>query len=90
MIAGSSSSGTAWLQSRKFDPSGTFIRKYVPELCACDDNLIHEPWRMSDADQRANGTVIGIDYPHPIVDHAAARKTALEIFGKIRKDSERR
>jgi deoxyribodipyrimidine photo-lyase len=30
-------------QSRKFDPRGAFIRRYVPELAHLDERAIHEP-----------------------------------------------
>ncbi len=33
-------------QSERFDPGGAFIRRYVPELAALDDDEIHAPWRV--------------------------------------------
>jgi len=33
------------------------------------------------------GLRLGEDYPHPIVDHAAARRRALEGYEKIKKSS---
>ena len=71
-------------QSERFDPAGKFIRRYVPELAAVPDGQIHAPWRMSIADQRELGVVIGRDYPAPIVDHAKAREDALALFGAAR------
>ncbi len=58
-------------QSEKFDPDGRFIRRYLPELAACPDRLIHMP----------GDAVRGPDYPPPIVDHARARIRTLELFG---------
>lgn len=32
------------LQSRKFDPQGNYIRRWVPELRALDSDTLHAPW----------------------------------------------
>ena len=72
-------------QSERFDPTGGFIRRYVPELAALAPNEIHAPWLVPQAIQNAKGVVIGRDYPAPIVDHAAARAAALELFGRARR-----
>jgi deoxyribodipyrimidine photo-lyase len=68
------------LQSRKFDPDGAYIRRWVPELVKVPEKFIHEPWRMLEETQRSSGCVIGQDYPEPIVDHAAMRKRALALY----------
>jgi deoxyribodipyrimidine photo-lyase len=71
-------------QSEKFDPSGSFIRRYLPELAAVPDKFVHAPWRMTAAQQQECGAVIGRDYPAPVVDHAAARARTLARYGGIR------
>jgi deoxyribodipyrimidine photo-lyase len=68
------------LQSRKFDPSGRYIRRWVPELTAVPDRYIHEPWRMPSGVQHAAGCAIGTNYPPPIVDHAAQRARTLARY----------
>jgi deoxyribodipyrimidine photo-lyase len=69
-------------QSRRFDPGGAFIRRYVPEVAALDDDGIHAPWTVPPAIQHAKGVVVGRDYPPPIVDHANARLEALALYGR--------
>jgi len=73
-------------QSERFDPAGRFIRRYLPELARVPDTFIHAPWMMGDIDQTACRTKIGIDYPGPIVDHAAARERTLKRFGVVKND----
>ncbi|MGE0558859.1 MAG: deoxyribodipyrimidine photo-lyase [Burkholderiales bacterium] len=71
-------------QSQKFDPDGAFIRRYVPELAGCGPRHIHAPWAMGAEEQEAAGVVIGRDYPGPVVDHAAARARALQLYKGVR------
>lgn len=68
------------LQAKKFDPTGSYIRRYVPELQNVPDAYVFEPWAMPEAVQQASGCRIGVDYPAPIVDHASARAYALEHY----------
>ena len=63
------------LQGEKFDPDGTYVRAYVPELGELPSEVIHTPWRAGDA-----GGAPAQRYPRPIVDHATERQVALAAY----------
>jgi deoxyribodipyrimidine photo-lyase len=64
----------------KFDPLGTYVRRWVPELAAVSDAYIHTPWEMPAEVQTQAGCRIGSDYPAPIVDHPMARERVLSAY----------
>jgi deoxyribodipyrimidine photo-lyase len=68
------------LQGKKFDPNGTYVRRWLPELASVPDEYIHAPWEMPSGLQVKSGCVIGKNYPAPIVDHAKARQRVLEAY----------
>jgi deoxyribodipyrimidine photo-lyase len=63
-------------QSKKFDPDGEYIRRWVPELRHVPSRYIHEPWRSPDS----------IDYVAPIVDHGVERGRSLDAYAALRRD----
>jgi deoxyribodipyrimidine photo-lyase len=73
-------------QSRKFDPEGHYIRRYVPELQALAGPHIHSPWTAPAAELTTAGISLGETYPEPIVDHGAARDRVLEVYGAARSE----
>jgi deoxyribodipyrimidine photo-lyase len=76
-------------QSQDQDPSGRFIRQWLPELARVPDRWIHIPWEMDESTQRDNGCVIGGDYPPPIVDHMEAARTARRRMASLRRGEAR-
>jgi deoxyribodipyrimidine photo-lyase len=68
------------LQGQRFDPDGVFVKAWLPELGQVPIEFVHEPWKLSSADQRKYGVVVGRDYPAPIVDHSFARDRALQHY----------
>ncbi|MGI3211409.1 FAD-binding domain-containing protein [Roseovarius tibetensis] len=53
------------------DPTGEFTRHWVPELAGVPDAHLQRPWTWG-----ASNTVLGREYPAPIVDPVAAAKAA--------------
>ncbi|MEZ4279770.1 MAG: deoxyribodipyrimidine photo-lyase [Myxococcota bacterium] len=58
-------------QGERFDPEGSYVRRWVPELRDLPAKQIHSPWLAGEPPR---------GYPLPIVDHGFARKRALAAF----------
>ncbi|MEO7851754.1 MAG: deoxyribodipyrimidine photo-lyase [Rubrivivax sp.] len=71
-------------QSEKFDEQGKFIRRYLPQLAALPDKLIHTPWLARPVDLAAAGLELGKDYPQPVVQHNEARQRTLKRYGVVK------
>ena len=71
-------------QSEKFDAAGKFIRRYLPQLAALPDKLIHAPWQARPVDLLAAGITLGRDYPQPVVQHDEARARTLARFAVVK------
>ena len=74
------------LQGEKFDKEGLYVKKWVPELSKVPSKFVHKPWEMEEKFQQSINTVIGKDYPKPIVIHEQARSEALKAFQSIKKN----
>ena len=72
------------LQSRRFDPDGEYIARWIPELARLPAEHRHAPWLAPRRTLEEAGIVLDEDYPHPIVDHASARQRALAAFETIK------
>ncbi len=68
------------LQSKRFDPQGTYIRRFVPELVDVPSRWIHAPWEAPPLDLAAIGVTLGDTYPQPMVDHTDARDATLAAY----------
>ena len=69
-------------QGEKFDPNGTYVKAWIPELARVPAKFIHQPWKLSDAEREHLGCA---EYPKPVVDHSVQRERALAMYGKVPK-----
>ena len=56
-------------QAERFDPDGTYIRRWIPALEGVPDRALHAP--------AASSSGVPLGYVPPIVDHATEREEAL-------------
>lgn len=72
------------IQGNKFDPDGTYVRRYVPELAKLNTRWIHEPWKAPLNELEKANIVLGKTYPIPIIAHDKARERALLAFSHLK------
>lgn len=56
-------------QGEKFDPTGEYVRRWVPELAGVPDRFVHCPWQAG---------LLKTDYPEPVVELGFGRDRFLE------------
>lgn len=56
----------------------------MPEIAALPNAYIHKPWAAPEAVRLAAGIEMDTHYPAPIVDHAMARRRALNAFARLK------
>jgi len=78
------------IQGQKFDPDGSYVSRYLPELKNLPSSHIHRPWELGELDLAGFGVQLGKDYPAPIIDHRAGRQRALDAFAELKRRRENR
>jgi deoxyribodipyrimidine photo-lyase len=65
-----------WSQTARYDPQGSYVKRWLPELAKVPPALLMKP--------PATGRPLAPDYPLPILDHNAERLRTLAIFQQHR------
>lgn len=76
-------------QAQKFDPDGSYLRRWLPELAALPDKWLPRPWAAPAAVLAEAGVQLGETYPRPLVDLKASRQRALAGWDAIRTHNRR-
>ena len=71
-------------QSERFDAEGKFIRRYLPQLAALPNKLVHAPWLARPLELQAAGVELGRNYPRPVVAHDEARSETLARYAVVK------
>ncbi|MEU6082828.1 FAD-binding domain-containing protein [Streptomyces sp. NPDC047108] len=68
------------VQAERFDPDGTYVRRWVPELAVVEGAAVHRPWRLPREVRER------LDYPEPVVAPGAAVTAPGDAFTRPRVD----
>jgi deoxyribodipyrimidine photo-lyase len=71
-------------QATRFDPEGTYVREWVPELARLPSEWVHQPWAATPEVLAAAGVRLGSSYPQRVVEHEAARVAALAALATLK------
>jgi len=71
-------------QGERFDPAGTYVRRWIPEIAALPDAHVHAPWDAPEGVLRESGVKLGATYPRPLVDLRRTRDAALRAYDEMK------
>lgn len=71
-------------QGEKFDQTGEYTKKYVPELKDLPDKYLFKPFLAPKEILQKAGVILGKTYPYPIVDLKYSRERALAEYHKLK------
>lgn len=71
---------------KKWDPDGTFVKKYVPELARYSRKYIYEPWTAPIADQKSWGCRITGDGNETEMDDGSKAEAAAAATGSSQQE----
>ncbi|HEY9761399.1 MAG TPA: DASH family cryptochrome, partial [Trichocoleus sp.] len=75
-------------QAKDYDPSGDYVKHWIPELTQVPVKKVHTPWELQSVEQKRFGVRIGIDYPRPILDLEKSVKANEAIYNRALAEDE--
>lgn len=75
------------IQGQKFDPDGTYVRHFIPEIASLPNKYLFNPWEAPEDILKETGIQLGSTYPKPIIDLKISRDAALEAFKLLKEES---
>jgi len=70
------------IQGQRFDPTGEYVRRWVPELESVPTRYLHRPWDAPARVLQDARIELEKTYPRPIVAHAFARERFLALAAR--------
>lgn len=77
-------------QAKDYDPKGTYVKHWLPELKDIPAAKVHSPWTLQPVEQKRFGVQLGVDYPNPVVDLAKSVQVNERIYEAARQLPRRR
>ena len=71
-------------QGQKFDGTGAYVRRFVPELSKLPDKFLHNPWEAPEDVLEHAEVILDKNYPSPIVDLKLSRERALAAYKSLK------
>lgn len=72
------------LQGKKFDPEGSYIFRFIPELNKLPKQFLFNIWEAPSSVLKKAGITLGQNYPNPIIDLKYSREKALQAYNSIK------
>lgn len=62
-------------ETKKFDPDGNFVRRWMPVLARLPKQYIHTPWKAPAQVLAEAGVELGVNYPVPVIEIEESHST---------------
>lgn len=73
-------------QGGKFDTSGSYVRRWCPELARLPDKVLHAPFEADRQTLARAGVRLADTYPEPIITHGEGRQRALDAYKALKEE----